>query len=276
MKFLMLFVAIFFAVPATIFAQNDFRRLSETEAAAVLDGFRGYRMRNGFCFKFNIEHYLRKSDESEFCTGKIFGQWDSNGPVFRIEIARATAPDQKKHYLLRGGKSPELWTLDAENRPVRIDSEATEPFFENLIFTPFDLQTPFVYWENAKYERTKRFRGRPVHFFKMFPPENFPKEKTDVGSVRIGFDRVYNALVSAEIFDANGKLEKTFSLSRVQKVQGEYTIRELSLRDDRTRDKDELTVYAVALNIIYPADMFTPAALSKEPPKIPESRFSVL
>lgn len=274
MRILVFLIALFAAVPASLFAQDDFRRLSATEAAAVLDGFRAYRMRNGFCFKFNITHFLRKSDETEFCTGKIFGAWDSAGPILRIEIARAATPDQKKHYLLRGGKSPELWTLDAENRPIRIDSDATEPFFDNLIFTPFDLQTPFVYWENAKYERTKRFRGRPVHFFRMFPPENFPKEKADVGFVRIGFDRVYNALVSAEIFDAAGKLKKTFSLSRVQKVQGEYTIRELSLRDDKTRDRDELVVYAAALNIVYPPGMFTPSALSKDPPNIPASRFS--
>lgn len=278
MKFFALLLAFiaFVAAPLAPAAQTDFRRLSDEEAANVLDGFRAYRMAGGFCFKFNITHHLRKSDETEFCTGKIFGAWVAGAPVLRIEIARAATPNQKKYFLLRGGKSPELWTLDAEKRPVRIDGNATKPFFENLIFTPFDLQTPFVYWQDAKYERTKRFRGRPVHFFKMTPPENFPSEKTDVGFVRIGFDRVYNALVSAEIFDAAGRLKKTFSLSRVQKVQEQYTIRELELRDDKTRDKDELVVYAAALGLSFPAQTFSPESLADDPPEIPASRFSAL
>lgn len=264
-RFFIFCLFVLFTLPMK--AQDDFRRLSPEDAAKVLSEFRAYRMPGDFCMQFEITHYLRKSDETETCAGTLYGTWEHSVPILRIEIARG---DVKKSYLLRGGKTPELWTLDAENRPCRMDKNSTEPFFENLIFTPFELQTPFVYWENAQYERTRRFRGRPVHFFKMMPPENFTAENPEIGFVRIGFDRAYNALVSAEIFGEDGRLKKTFSLSRVQKIQEQYTIRELVLRDDTTRDKDEFLVTAAALNLRLPSDVFTPEGLSQPLPPVPE------
>lgn len=263
-----------FAVPA--YSQSDFRSLSPQEATAVLDGFRAYRMAGDFVMKFNITHYLRKSDDTEVYTGAMFGTWDANGPILRIEIARAGNPATKKSFLLRGGKSPELWTLNPEKQVVRVDNSSTEPFFENLIFTPFDLQTPFIYWENAKYERTKRFRGRPVHFFRMYPPESFRTVNPEIAVVRIGFDRVYNALVSAEVIGNDKESKKTFSLSRVKKVSEQYTIRELELRDDVTRDKDEFVVYAAAMGVRLPRGMFAPGALTAPPSMPPDSAFERL
>lgn len=264
-------------VPATLFAQTDFRRLEPAEAAAVLEEFRAFRMSGDACMKFTITHLLRKSDEEKHFAGTLFVTWENSAPVLRIEIrslADSAAPAKK--FLLRGGNAPELWKLDDKNRPVRLDELSTRPFFENLIFTPFDLQTPFVYWSDAEYERTKRFRGRPVHFFKMTPPESFRAAHPEVSFVRIGFDRVYNALVSAEVFGADGKLQKTFSLSGVQKVQEQYTIRELELRDDATRDKDEFVVRAAAMNLKLPRAAFTPEGLAEPAPAVPASRFSRL
>lgn len=263
-------------VPATLWAGNDFRGLSDKEAEEVLVGFRNYRMPGDLCLKFTIEHQLRKSDESEFFVGTLYGTWDAQGPILRVEIARESDPAVKKSFILRGGKNPQLWTLDEQNKPVRVDAASTTPFFEGLIFTPFDLQTPFIYWPEADYEQTRRFRGRPVHFFKMNPPEDFRKEGHDVAFVRIGFDRVYNALVSAEVFSKEGDRQKTFSLSRVQKVGEQYTIRELVLRDDVTRDKDELVVNAAAVEIRLPKSMFEPEALAEPPPLIPPTNFSRL
>lgn len=254
-------------------AQDEFRRLSASDAERVLSEFRAYRMPGDFCMKFEITHYLRKSDETQTCTGTLYGTWHENVPVLRIEIARG---ESRKSYLLRGGNAPELWMLNDRNEPERMDKNSSEPFFENLIFTPFELQTPFVYWENARYEQTRRFRGRPVHFFKMMPPESFLAENPDIGFVRIGFDRVYNALVSAEIFDREGNLKKTFSLSRVQKVQDQYTIRELVLRDDTTRDKEEFVVVAAALNLRLPPSMFQPSAIAEPAPVIPSAYFERL
>ncbi|MBP3302756.1 MAG: outer membrane lipoprotein-sorting protein [Opitutales bacterium] len=264
LRFFVFFICAFFVLPLA--AQDDFRKLSPEDAKKVLSEFRAYRMAGDFCMKFEITHYLRKSDETETCTGTLYGTWEKGAPILRIEITNGNG---EKSFLLIGGNAPELWTLDSEKRPVRMDKNSTEPFFENLIFTPFELQTPFVYWENAQYERTRRFRGRPVHFFKMTPPESFLSENSDVGFVRIGFDRVYNALVSAEVFDAAGKLKKTFSLSRVQKVQEQYTIRELELRDDKTRDKDEFVVTAAALNLRFPRSVFTPEGLAEAAPIVP-------
>ncbi len=270
----LVFFALLSLVPAALFSQvADFRQLTQSEAAGALEEFRAFRMAGDFCYKFEITHYLRKDDATRVFAGTLYGSWDARGPILRVEISPKNEAGAQKTFLLRGGNAPELWTLDAESaQPVRVDGNATEPFFEGLIFSPFDLQTPFVYWKDAVYERTRRFRGRPVHFFKMTPPEKIPR----VGFVRIGFDRVYNALVSAEIFDGNGTRQKTFSLSGVKKVQGQYSILALELRDDLTRDKDELRVRYAAFNLLLPKETFLATELSKPPVAVPAKLFSPL
>lgn len=271
-----LFFVVLACVPAALGAQTDFRKLSENEAAAVLEEFRAARPSGDICLKFDITHYPRKDDATKVFAGTLYGTWTERVPVLRVEIAPKDDPAAKKSFILRSGKSPEMWTLDAGKNPVRVDGNVDTPFFDGLIFTPFDLQTPFVHWADARYEKTRRFRGRPVHFFKMVPPADFVAKNPEIGFVRIGFDRVYAALVSAEIFDGNGKTKKNFSLSRVQKVQGQYMIRELDLRDEISRDRDELIVRSAALDLRLPRETFDPDSLSAPPPRVPAVLFSEL
>ena len=59
-------------------------------------------------------------------------------------------------------------------------------------------------------------------------------------------------------------------------MQEQYTIRELELRDDETRDKDEFVVLAAALNLRLPREAFAPENLAEPAPDVPAEKFSRL
>lgn len=276
--FSFLFVAVIaFVVPAFAQSQIGVKQLKPEEAGAVLDAFRAYRLPADSCMIFEIVHKPRKSDEESVYEGTMWGKYLNGGIALRLHIGKKGAPlTEEKRFLIRSGKNPELWELNSEGKIEKVNAESTRPFFADLIFTPFDLQTPFLFWENYEYSRTRRYRARPVHFFKMFPPEDFAKANPGIGFVNIGFDRVYNALVSAEVRDGDGKKLKSFSLGKVQKVQEIYSFKELELRDEVTRDRDTLVVRAAALHLELPRTFFGPENLDKPALRLPASVFQIL
>lgn len=276
----LIFVLGFCALSVPAVAQmRDFglKQLKDEQATAVLEAFRAYRFPSDYCMRFDIVHKPRKSDDETVYSGTMWGSYNASGAVIRLHIGKAGAkPDEQKRFLIQSGKQPALWQLNAEGKAERMEASATVPFFADLIFTPFDLQTPFLFWENYKYDETRRYRARPVHFFDMFPPEAFAKANPAIGSVHIGFDRVYNALVKVEVRDQDKKTLKTFSLGSVRKIQGMYSFEELELRDETTRDRDTLVVRAAALHLAIPKAYFDAENLGKSALKVPAAAFEVL
>lgn len=270
------FALVAFAAPLAA-QSRDFglKQLDAAEAAAVLDAFRAYRLPADYCLRIEIVHKPRKSEDETRYAGTLWGTSDAEGALLRLDVGAAGMPEsERKRFLIRSGKTPGLWTLGAAGTPEKIDAAGTRPFFSDLVFTPFDLQTPFLFWEKYEYDGTRRHRARPVHFFKMFPPEDFrDKIDAEIGSVRIGFDRVYNALVVAESRSRDGEKLKTFTLGSIRRTQGLYMFKELELRDEKTRDRDTLVVRAAALRLRFSPELFTPEFLAKPMPKIPESLF---
>lgn len=253
------------------------KQLSAEEAVAVLDAFRAYRLPADYCMRFDIVHKPRKSDDETVYSGIMWGSHNAKGTIIRLHIGKAgAADDAQKRFLIQSGKNPSLWELNDEGKVEKVDAASTAPFFADLIFTPFDLQTPFLFWERYEYDRTRRYRARPVHFFDMFPPEAFAKANPGIGSVRIGFDRAYNALIKAEVCNQDGRVMKQFSLGGVRKIQGMYSFEELELRDETTRDRDTLIVRAAALRLRIPEIYFAPENLGKPPLAVPASAFEVL
>lgn len=265
------------ALPAIAQERIGVKQLTRGEATAVLENFRAYRFPADTCMIFEIMHKPRKSDDETVYRGTMWGKYLESGAAIRIRLNKKDAPpEEEKELLILSGKNPALWQLNASGVPEKVNAESTTPFFPGLIFTPFDLQTPFLFWEKYEYERTRRHRARPVHFFKMFPPDSFLENNPEISHVSIGFDRTYNALVSAELYNKDGKKQKSFSLGKVQKVQEIYTFKELQLRDDITRDRDTLIVRAAAMHLRLPEGFFRPENLSKSNISIPAEAFQIL
>ncbi len=252
---------------------DDFVRLSQEKAAENLQAFRNYRLSGDFCFQFVIIHQQRRGDEETRFNGKMWGTWGKGGPLFRVEIQQDGKPTSPIHrFLLQSGPQPELWIVDAQGNPVRSKSAAQTPLFPGLIFTPFELQTPFSYWPEARYLRTVRFKGRPTHLYRMTPPADFQKANPGISYVQLGFDRTYNALMQAVIFDAKEKPLRYLEAESFAKVQEQYIPEEIRLRDAVTRDRDLFRVTAAALNLRLDRAIFTPEALH-QPAPLPAAEF---
>lgn len=268
-----------FVAPVSAVAQHsqmDFKQLTQEEGRAVLREFRKFRFPADYCMDFEIVHKPRKSDDETVYAGTMWGTWD-DGAIIRMEIRKAgDSVENTKKFLIKNGEKPELWTLDENGKAAKIDGDSAAPFFDGLIFTPFDVQTPFLFWEDFTYETTKRSRGRPVHFFSMTPPENFKKSNPDIGSVRIGIDRAYNVLMSVEVLDSDGARLKNFFVGSVKKIQDLYTFRELELRDERSRDRDTLVVKRAAMRLRFDPEFFSPENLAEKSPNLPDNLFEKL
>ncbi len=255
-------------------SQMEFKQITQEEGRAILLEFRKFRFPADYCMDFEIVHKPRKSDEETVYVGTLWATWNNDGALSRMEL-RATGepPEKSRKFLIQSGKNPELWTLGENGSVEKIDSKSTAPFFEGLIFTPFEVQAPFLFWEIFSYETTKRSRGRPVHFFKMVPPENFKADNPGIGFIRIGIDRAYNVLMSAESYANDGAKLKNFYVGSVKKIQDLYTFKELELRDERSRDRDTFRVKKAAMRLKFDRELFAPKNLTQEMPKIPDGFF---
>ncbi|MDR2845608.1 MAG: outer membrane lipoprotein-sorting protein, partial [Puniceicoccales bacterium] len=176
--------------------------------------------------------------------------------------------------ILQSGPAPAIWVLDASGKPVRATGGETQPLFPELIFTPFELQTPFNFWPDARYVETRRVRGRPTHLFQLTPPEDFKRAHPEVGFIKIGIDKAYRAPLQTIIYDAKGKESRKLEAESFARVQQRYYIpEEIRLLDLVSRDKDIFRVKAAALNLRFERNIFDPATLDKAAAQPEEARF---
>jgi hypothetical protein len=254
---------------------DDFRTLSQQEGREVLENFRRYRQPGVTRLRFVITHAERHLDDDTRYVGELLNTWDAGGMITRIELNAEGAPaTARKAFLIRGGKKPSVWTLGPTGQPIRADADALVPMTAGLVFTPYDLQLPFVHWADAQYRETKRFRTRPTDYFRLKPDPAFSSAHPEVAGVHLGFDRAYNALMRAETLDAKGKPMRDLRAESFGKIQGRWIVREMQLRDCRSRATDTLAVKTAALNLELLALLFTPEGLAEPLPETPPAAFS--
>ncbi|MDR1817451.1 MAG: hypothetical protein LBR07_04615 [Puniceicoccales bacterium] len=266
---------------------RSFGHESPESAAKILSDFRNYRI-GDYCFEFVIKHVPRRSDDTKTYHGTIWTTWGGDGPLFRVELQDAAPAagaaaggtgDAKTaaaavRFILKSGPSSALWTLGADGRPALVTGNVNKPFFPGLIITPLELQTPFSYWADSRYIKTDRFRGRPTHFFEMRPPADFLRANPQIGSVRLGFDRAYNALMQAVVLNPAGDETRKLEAESFTKVRDVYIPEELRVLDLVKRDKDIMRVTAAAVRLRNPREVFDPATLDR-PARKPLPEFFV-
>ncbi|MDR2862669.1 MAG: hypothetical protein LBV54_02145 [Puniceicoccales bacterium] len=259
-------------VPVAAHAQSHFggdmsyRRLQRDEAAKLLADFRNYRLPGDICLSFTITHVPRNSDKETKYHGTLWGSWQNQGPVFRVELTSADANTPAGAFILQSGPDAALWRQNG-SKSERADANATQPICPGLIFTPFELQRPFSYWPDSHYVDVRRILGRPSHVFQMNAPEAFKKAHPEIGHVRLAFDRAYNlALTQAVICGTDGRETRKLEVSDIARVrtspQDIYLPKELRLFDIASRDKDILSFTHVAYPLQLDRALFDPATVA--------------
>ena len=230
------------------------------------------RPQGDYCFDFKLRHFPRRGPFTDY-RGRLWGGADEAGSLNRIHLDIKDSP-QDLVLLLQRGPYPRAWKLDADGEPRELSqAEWFEPLLPGVLYAPFHILMPFIYWENWESLPPERVKGRPARQFLMFPPEGYRVSVPELKAIRMALDAKFNALLRADLIDMQDRSLLSFKVLTFKKVQELWIPRSIDLVDTTTRDKTRFQVEAAALNLQLPPEIFTPQGLKADPPLIPIERF---
>jgi len=231
------------------------------EGRAALEQLRRQGIAGNYFLEFQLHLLPRRGDE-RVIPGKMWGAQNPQGPVSRVELGSGA---DAVRLLIQNGPESAAWRSRANGEIEQLGVGALfEPITPGADLTAFDLQMPFIYWNDFTYDGLTRFRGRPAHVLVLRPPAGFAANHPALAGVRVHLDTQFNALVQAELIGANGAILKTLSVVDLKKIGEQWIVKTIDLRDETTRDKTRLAVTAAALGVEFSRTLFEPAQLADE------------
>lgn len=252
----------------------------QAEGAQVLATFRTVGIQGAYWLKFELRVMPRTGDERTL-DGEMFGTQGPDGPLTRLAVDDPSNKDGShlQLHLLEGGASPEAWEWSQGQRgviPTKLEYDQLLVPVHGTDLTPFDLLMPFLQWKDFIYEGVANVRGRPAHTFLLYPPAPLQMPATMNGpapaAVRVFLDTQFSAMTQAEWVGSDGKALKTVTVLDLKKVDEQWIVKSIDLRNHQTRAKTRLAVLAVALDLALPAETFLPKRLSDPAPAVPPEK----
>jgi len=244
-------------------------KIDAEEGAKRIASFRAQRLNGDFCFKFQLEHKPRGSSRTVRYNGVVFGSWNQRGPVSRFQLypepvkRGETVEVSPIDLIVQNGVSPEVWIRHGADAPfARIEDGALfEPIFDGVIYTPFDLQMPFIYWDDYTYKGPANILSRIGQRFLMKPPQGSWSARHGISGVQIALDDMYYGLLGVKVFGVDGEPRSEFTLRSFQKVQGQYIVKEIVLSEvdrGKVQGSTGFKVKEASVGLIFDAAVFNP------------------
>jgi hypothetical protein len=251
--------------------------IDEAEAGRRLHTFRNQRLEGDFCFRFQLEHLPRRGSSVRYY-GSMWGSWNEGGPVTRIKLDAESNDEGKSdvELILQNGPKPMAWLRNAQTDCFDLLEGAAlfQPLLPEIVYTPFDFLMPFLYWSDYDYEGSARMRSRVARNFLMYP--NAANTTPDwLQSVRVGIDDTYNALLHIEVMEKPGRKRSSFSVESFKKVQGQWIVKYIVMKDWKSRDRTRFKVLSASVGLSLSDAIFSPID-AVDVPLIPESMFEDL
>ena len=244
----------------------------QAEGRAIIEAFR----RQGIAGEYYLEFELRvlpRHGAERVLLGRLWGSRNAIGPISRVSVRAPAAGSQsgEVRLLIQSGPQPQIW------RWVEGSGSPATPLGIGALFEPvagtdltaFDLQMPFLYWPEFVYEGLARMHGRPAHQFLFYPPADVAQRNPALRGVRAYLDTQYTALVQAELIGENDQALKSLSILDLKKIDDQWIVKSVDLREESTRNKTRFAVTAAALNQHFSPAVFEPTSLSA-PAAIPD------
>jgi len=244
----------------------QFGKPDQAEGRRIIEDFRQRGLPGGMYLEFELQ-VLPRRGETRTVPARLWTGQNENGPIWRLEIAPGDAVAQQR-LLVQNGPQSALWSW----RPgFPVSQPGLDALFGRLAdtdLTPFDLQMPFLYWNDFVFEGVARLRGRPAHVFLMYPPSEVTALQPGLTGVRVYLDTQFNALVQAEQIGADNRLLKSITLLDLKKVDEQWIPKSTDVRDEETRNKTRIAVTGAALGLDLLPTLFEPASLGEtvQPP----------
>lgn len=228
------------AAPRGGASTDSVRKLTSDEAAQMWSEFSRAAIAGDYCMNFSLSHRPRKGEETRL-RGEIFGTKTPDGfDKTRIRIfgkpdaANSGAPREciADYILVNDPNNPQVFKFaDGKFSPLP-RGEWNKPFADGIIYSPFDIMMPYKFW-SSRYDGAGRI-GQAVHYFLLTPAGS------NSAAVRLALSREFSSPVQVQTLAADGGSVKTLNLASVKKIGSRWIMREIQLRDDKSRDKDIL------------------------------------
>jgi len=244
-------------------------KVDQEEGRKVLQSFRSRGLYPGQHYLEFVLTILPRRGEEHSVPGRLWGTHDERGNLTRIVLAPGAA-GQETRLLVRVGPASAAWTFTPGK------NQAVQPLSASALFEPlagsdvtaFDLEMPFLYWDDFVFEGVSKIRGRPAHVFLMKPPAGFIPADQKIAGVRLYLDTEYTAVVQFEEVSPDNEPIKTVSTLDLKKVDDQWIVKSIDYRVEATHNKSRFTVTAAAENQEFSSALFDPAVLedSIQPP----------
>jgi len=233
----------------------------QAEGRRLMEEFRGMGIPGEYYVEFQLRMMPRRGDD-RISTGRLWGGHRNGGTWARVILQ---SPEGETRLLIVSGPSPALWLwkpgMEAAQRLNT--AELFKPMADSLL-TPFDLQMPYLFWQDFVYEGLAKVRDRPSHRFLLYPPADIAVAQPGLFAVRVSIDSQFKAMVESMQLGEGEKLLKVLSLGSLKKTRDQWIVRSIDVRDEATRSKTQLTLTAAALGLSFSDVLATPGTLPDE------------
>ena len=229
----------------------------------VMSAFRKLGLPGDYFMEFDLEVLPRRGKRSTVL-GRMWGSRNEVGPITRVDLAATTAVPRTQ-LITQNGPNAAAW-----RHIESIDTDATEldqtAIMEDMAGTGlriFELQMPFIHWPDYVFEGTTRVRGRTVHAFLMYPPEDFSAAHPEITGVRLHLDIKFHALMQAVVLGAEQEALRKLTVLDLKKLGDQWMVKSIEVRDEVTRDKVKFEVTGAALGLDFSPQLFAAEELSQ-------------
>ena len=233
------------------------------EGRRILTESRRLGLAGDYALDFTLRVMPRRGDE-RLVSGRMYGTRNEVGPVSLVEFPAGT--EGVRRILVQNGPQSGVWTVPSDGADaVAVGAALLFAPLAGTDLTAFDLQMPFLFWDDCVFEGVVSVRGRPAHRFLAYPPAEIAAVRPALAGVRFYLDTQFSALVQAEELGPDETPVKTISVLDLKRTQDQWIVRTIDLRDEATRNKTRFRINAVALNLSLPRIVFAPAHLPVPP-----------
>lgn len=224
-------------------------RIDPEEGALRLSAFRNQRLSGDYVFEFQLEHKPRRARTVRY-DGTMWGSWNDRGAISRVKIYKlenteGNAREVEVDLIVQNGAAPQAWVKRSGDTVFQLLEGAAifEPILADVNYSAFDLQMPFVFWQDYEYEGPELVgSSRVAQTFMMYPPADYSDANPDLKSVRIALDDTYDALLKVESFGAEGRLLSRFKVESFKKVDDQYIVSRITLTDYPSKNRTSFHV----------------------------------
>lgn len=248
--------------PSNDVVKPGMERIDEEEGVRRLEAFRRQRLEGDYVFEFQLEHKPRRARTVRY-DGIMWGTWNDQGALTRLKVLSGEAEESMSpalvELIIQNGPEPSAWIRrDATKEFKPVQGEALfEPLLPGLVYSVFDLQMPFIYWDEFIYEGPSLVgASRVAQRFLMIPPEDSESARQGIKGVRILLDDTYNAILRIEVIDDDGSVKSEFSVESLKKIQGQYIVKKITIEDYSSKDRTTFRVMDADVGIRLDRELF--------------------